>query len=89
MAYPPSPASSLFIPTSGFVAIIEESGPDFYFVDPASDELRSASTPTGDSGTSALRTVATNMDPASAFQVDTSCVYWIDADAGAVMMVHK
>jgi hypothetical protein len=88
-AYPPSPASSLFVPTSGFVAIIEESGPDFYFVDPASGELLSASTPAGDSGTSPVRTVATNMDPASAFQVDTSCVYWVDADAEAVMMVHR
>jgi hypothetical protein len=74
-----------FVRVSGFVDRIEQDETSIYFVDPNGDLAAWGTS----SATQALRTVAIHLDPASAFEVDAACVYWIDARAETVTMVHK
>ena len=73
------------IPVMGFVQTIEEDGINLYYVDPSTHALVEVGI--GDAGTG--RHLADGVDPASAMQADGTCVYWIDATTGAVMMVHS
>jgi hypothetical protein len=35
------------------------------------------------------RTVASGVDPATTLEVDSTCLYWVDTDAGALTMAAK
>jgi hypothetical protein len=78
-------ATRPFAPASGFVdRILAADSDDIFFVDPSGELL--AVRRSGDAGASSV--LASRVDPASAFGVDSGCVYWIDAAAGAVMMAR-
>ncbi len=74
------------IPTGGFVGRIASNYGPVYFVDPSSGALTMQVT--RDASPATARRLATGVDPATALKVDDACVYWIDARAGNVMMVH-
>lgn len=74
------------IPTGGFVQTIEEDATHVYYVDPATHALMEARID-DDAGTST--TLVEGVDPGSALQADGTCVYWVDAAAQTIMMVHS
>ena len=73
--------------TGGFVDRIRTDGAYVYFVDGATGNLMAAPRPGADA--QAPRTLVRSVAPATAFQVDSACVYWVDAPAGAIKMVTK
>jgi hypothetical protein len=74
-----------FVATGGFVQWIEDDCAAVYYVDPATRQLMTVAL---DAAEAAPRSLAAGVDPTSAFEVDTACVYWVDAEAQDVMMVH-
>jgi hypothetical protein len=77
---PPKPLVS----TSGFVQRMRGSCVGLCYVDPGERALMVAPAAAGGAPTE----VAADVDPASAFDVDARCVYWVDAVKQAVMMVR-
>jgi hypothetical protein len=77
------------VATGGFVdRIIEDfSRPDVYFIDPVTRKLMAALLTSTDAR--APRTIATSLDPATAFEVDGACAYWVDARTETITMVTK
>jgi hypothetical protein len=73
------------VSTSGFVQRIEDGSDCLLYVDPAARVLRAA--PIDPAGGSPWD-LASDVDPASAFDTDGQCVYWVDAAAQAVKMVR-
>jgi hypothetical protein len=75
------------VDTGGFVDRIEYDDTDVYFVERATGTLMGA--PRFQIDAQAPRTLARSVDPATAFQVDDACAYWIDRPSETIMMVSK
>jgi hypothetical protein len=73
--------------TAGFVDRIEDDDTDVYFVERPTGRLIDA--PRFHLDAQAPRTIASSVDPATAFRVDDACVYWIDARAETITMATK
>ncbi len=73
--------------TGGFVDRIEDDDTDVYFVERSTGRLIGA--PRFHFDAQAPRTIASSVDPATAFRVDDACVYWIDPRAETITMAAK
>jgi hypothetical protein len=73
--------------TTGFVDPIEDDDTDLYFVERTTGRLIDA--PRFHIDAQAPRTIASSVDPATAFRVDDACVYWIDGRAETITMATK
>jgi hypothetical protein len=76
----------LVVPPGGLVSSIAEDRWFIDVVDPSTGVLSAYPT---ESDAGAPRALASGLDAHGGYLVDSACVYWIDADADAVMMVHK
>jgi hypothetical protein len=76
-----------FLATAGAVHRIEWWGNDLYFVD-WDRKLRAVSV-VSDDPVPPVRLIASDVDPKAAFQIDSQCAYWIDANTGTIRMVKR
>lgn len=72
--------------TPGFVGAVQNYGTSLYFIRPGTTTLVTATRGLEDA--QALQVVAHGVDPWT-FLLDSTCVYWVDTDAGAIAMVAQ